>query len=50
MPVYVGNSISLTSTALGGTVEEESEAFRAVVDVVLARLQHSAKAPTNVPK
>jgi hypothetical protein len=38
-PVYVGNSISLASTGLGGTVEEEMEAFKKVVEVTLSHLQ-----------
>lgn len=32
-PVYVGNSVSFGSTALGGTVEEEIETIRKVVEV-----------------
>ncbi|KAK3905927.1 hypothetical protein C8A05DRAFT_12291 [Staphylotrichum tortipilum] len=39
LPVYVGNSISLASTGLGGTVEEEMEAFKKVVEVTLSHLQ-----------
>lgn len=35
-PCYLGNSISLSSAAGGGNVEEEMEAFRIVVDTVLA--------------
>ncbi|AEO56757.1 hypothetical protein MYCTH_2302025 [Thermothelomyces thermophilus ATCC 42464] len=38
-PVYVGNSISLASTGLGGTVEEELDAFKRVVEVTLAQLR-----------
>ncbi|KAF2203095.1 hypothetical protein GQ43DRAFT_447677 [Delitschia confertaspora ATCC 74209] len=34
-PVYVGNSISFASAGMGGTVEEEMEGFRRVVEVVL---------------
>jgi hypothetical protein len=33
-PCYVGSSITLSGAAGGGTVEEEMEAFRAIVDVV----------------
>ena len=33
-PVYVGNSISFASAGMGGTVEEEMEGFRRVVEVV----------------
>lgn len=36
---YVSSSINLAGTAGGGTVEEEMEAFRAVVDVVTAEVQ-----------
>ena len=39
MPVYVTNSMSLENTPMGGTVEEEMEAFKAIVDVVLGQLQ-----------
>ena len=34
-PVYVGNSISFASAGMGGTVEEEVEGFRKVVEVVM---------------
>jgi hypothetical protein len=49
-PTYVGNSISLASTGLGGTVEEEMEAFKKVVEVALAQLQPvitSAQTPSD---
>lgn len=39
LPVYVASSISFASTGLGGTVEEEMEAFRKVVEVVSGKLQ-----------
>ena len=39
LPVYLGNSMSFASTGLGGTVEEEMEAFKKVVDVVTGKLQ-----------
>lgn len=39
LPVYVGSSMSFASTGLGGTVEEEMEAFRKVVEVVSGKLQ-----------
>ncbi|KAK4150390.1 hypothetical protein C8A00DRAFT_37013 [Chaetomidium leptoderma] len=38
-PAYVGNSISFASTGLGGTVEEEIDAFKKVVEVALSQLQ-----------
>jgi hypothetical protein len=34
-PVYVGNSMSFASTGMGGTVEEEMEGFKKVVEVVM---------------
>ncbi|KAK3308235.1 uncharacterized protein B0T15DRAFT_102521 [Chaetomium strumarium] len=49
-PTYVGNSISLASTGLGGTVEEEMEAFQKVVEVTLSQLQPligSAQSPSD---
>lgn len=36
---YVGSSINLAGTAGGGTVDEEMEAFRAIVEVVTAEVQ-----------
>lgn len=39
LPVYVSSSMSFASTGLGGTVEEEMEAFRSVVEVVTGKLQ-----------
>lgn len=39
MPVYVGNSISLANTGLGGTMEEEMETFKKVVEVTLDKLK-----------
>jgi hypothetical protein len=39
-PTYVGNSISLASMGLGGTVEEEMEALARVVEVTMSQLQH----------
>lgn len=43
---YVGNSINLTGAAGGGTVEEEMEAFRAVVEVVTSEI-HKATSDTD---
>jgi hypothetical protein len=45
LPVYVGNSMSFASAGMGGTVEEEMEAFKKVVDITLRELQHVIKAP-----
>ncbi|GKT48908.1 uncharacterized protein ColSpa_09089 [Colletotrichum spaethianum] len=39
MPVYVGCSINLGGSAMGLSVEEEMEAFRAIVDVVTGKLK-----------
>ncbi|KAH6641420.1 hypothetical protein F5144DRAFT_132950 [Chaetomium tenue] len=38
-PIYVGNSISFASTGLGGTVDEEMDAFKKVVEVTLSQLK-----------
>jgi hypothetical protein len=52
LPVYVGSSLSLASTTLGGTAEEEMEAFKAVAGVVLESLKdvidRAAKIPNGV--
>lgn len=50
LPTYVGNSISFASTGLGGTVEEEMDAFKKVVEVTLSNLQpilEANRAPTD---
>ncbi|KAI0456778.1 hypothetical protein F5B21DRAFT_125022 [Xylaria acuta] len=49
MPVYVGNSVSLASTGLGGTMEEEMEAFKQVVAVALDKLQPVIQASNTMP-
>lgn len=41
-PVYIGNSISFESAGMGGTVEEEMEGFKRVVDVVMDEVRKSA--------
>lgn len=38
--MYVGNSISFASAGMGGTVEEEMEGFRRVVEVVMGLLDN----------
>ncbi|SMR47328.1 unnamed protein product [Zymoseptoria tritici ST99CH_3D1] len=38
-PCYVGSSVNLTGGAGGGSVEEEMEAFRGVVDAVVGQVQ-----------
>ncbi|KAF1947522.1 hypothetical protein EJ02DRAFT_417698 [Clathrospora elynae] len=42
-PVYVGNSSSFASAGMGGTVEEEMEAFRRTVEVVMGLLDKEKK-------
>lgn len=37
--VYVGNSISFASAGMGGTVEEEMEGFKKVVEVVMSEVR-----------
>ncbi|KAI0135280.1 hypothetical protein F4814DRAFT_400437 [Daldinia grandis] len=49
MPVYVSNSISFASTGLGGTVEEEMEALKRVVEISLGKLQGVVKSPNALP-
>ncbi|KAI0537764.1 hypothetical protein GGR58DRAFT_470213 [Xylaria digitata] len=49
LPVYVGNSISFASTGLGGTMEEEMEAFKQVVAVALDKLQPVIQVANNQP-
>ncbi|KAF7559845.1 hypothetical protein G7046_g4308 [Stylonectria norvegica] len=39
LPVYVSNSMSFADAGMGGTVEEEMEAFKTIVGVVLEKLQ-----------
>jgi hypothetical protein len=38
LPVYVGNSMSFDSAGLGGSVEEEIEGFKKVVEVVTSEV------------
>jgi hypothetical protein len=40
-PIYVGNSISFASAGLGGTVDEEMEGFKKVVEVVMDEVRKS---------
>ncbi|KAK7910914.1 hypothetical protein PG985_013395 [Apiospora marii] len=42
MHVYVSNSVSLVSTGLGGTFEEEMEAFKKILEVANSKLRHLA--------
>ncbi|KAF1954683.1 hypothetical protein CC80DRAFT_475305 [Byssothecium circinans] len=47
-PVYVGNSTSFSSAGLGGTVEEEMEGFRRVVEVVVGLVDQGKPAKDGV--
>lgn len=38
LPVYVTNSMSFANAGMGGTIEEEMEAFKSIVEATLARL------------
>ncbi|KAL7930611.1 hypothetical protein V8C35DRAFT_283367 [Trichoderma chlorosporum] len=42
LPVYVTNSISLESMGMGGTVEEEMEAFKSVAEAILSIIPKTA--------
>ena len=42
LPVYVTNSMSFANAGMGGTVEEDMDAFKTIVEVTLERLQKSA--------
>ena len=44
-PVYVGNSISFANAGMGGTVEEEMEGFKKVVEVVTYEVRKSSMEP-----
>jgi hypothetical protein len=46
-PCYVGSSINLSGAAGGGTVEEEMEALRAVVDVVTTAIERASEASND---
>ena len=46
-PIYVGNSISFASAGMGGTVEEEMEGFKKVVEVVMSEVQKHGPRPVN---
>ncbi|ESZ97620.1 hypothetical protein SBOR_2021 [Sclerotinia borealis F-4128] len=45
-PVYVGNSISFASAGMGGTVEEEMEGFKKVVEIVMEQMRKTEGEPT----
>ena len=46
LPVYVTNSMSFANAGMGGTVEEEMEAFKTIVQVVSEKLQLSGTKTT----
>lgn len=41
LPIYVSNSMSFANAGMGGTVEEEMEAFRNIVEVVLEEIRRA---------
>lgn len=41
LPVYVTNSASFANAAMGGTVEEEMEAFKGIAEVTLDKLREA---------
>ncbi len=47
-PVYVGNSMSFASAGLGGTVEEEIEGFKKIVEAVLDEVGKAEKSAVNI--
>ncbi|OIW29686.1 hypothetical protein CONLIGDRAFT_680514 [Coniochaeta ligniaria NRRL 30616] len=49
LPAYVGNSLSLASTGLGGTVEEEMDAFKAVVETLVPLLDNIINSGHSLP-
>jgi hypothetical protein len=49
LPAYVSNSLSLASTGLGGTVEEEMDAFKKVVETLAPLLDDLVKSGGAVP-
>lgn len=47
--VYLSSSLSLASTGLGGTFEEEMEAFKKVIEVASAKLKPVIEASRSMP-
>lgn len=43
----MGSSISFASAGMGGTVEEEMEGFKKVVEVVVAQVEETTNALVN---
>jgi hypothetical protein len=48
VPVYVTNSISFTNAGMGGTIEEEMEAFKAIAQVVLQKVREASHSEADV--
>ncbi|KFH40855.1 hypothetical protein ACRE_084500 [Hapsidospora chrysogenum ATCC 11550] len=48
LPVYVTNSISFANAGMGGTVEEEMEVFKNIVEVVLPKIKDAGIGATAV--
>lgn len=48
LPVYVTNSISFANAGMGGTVEEEMEAFKNIVEAVLPKIKDAGIGATAV--
>lgn len=48
LPVYVTNSLSFANAGMGGTVEEEMEAFKNIVEVTLDKIQKAGTGATAV--
>ena len=46
LPVYVTNSVSFKNAGMGGTVEEEMEAFKNIAEVTLASLKGKVSGAT----
>ncbi|KAG6002764.1 hypothetical protein E4U21_002787 [Claviceps maximensis] len=46
LPVYVANSLSLADAGMGGTVEEEMEAFKNIAEVILDKLREAGVTAT----
>lgn len=45
LPIYVSNSMSFANAGMGGTVEEEMEAFKSIVQVTLSKLRDAGVGP-----
>jgi hypothetical protein len=45
LPIYVSNSMSFANAGMGGTVEEEMEAFKSIVQATLSKLRDAGVGP-----